>query len=343
MLRPGDPDLDPRPVAIAGNYLVRVTGIQTMLQRSAAFRWGQPIQNWPGNQATSLTLEITARTIEAARQLAGLGVQTRAIPDQGAAMEATGQYPPGYYLPLPIGESLIRTGGLSLPLPPAEATRLNRVEGSLVLFSQVKADELELAPKGVGQEARAGETSAVMKSWGPDPNDPKALLVEIAAKCPTLPKGEKERRAVFAADWGKAVLVTKEGKEYQGQVYASKRQEEGEGDWQMTFRFFSSAAAGRMYREAIPLANVGGIATVALAAPVEVADKPAGAERDPRAGTLKPAPGSGGAVGAGGPAPTDTPELDWQTLSFAALKLTLVRVGTADRHEPFVIENVPLP
>lgn len=227
MLRTGDPRLDARPSVDVGDYVIRVSAVSITTRRTASFRWGEATPGPPETfEGTQVGIQVTPKHAEASWHLAGLSPGLRAVPDQGEPLEQPARGPAGYYLPfwaVPSGPAW-----LSLPAPPEGATRFNRLEGALVLFSNVKATELVIPPNSEGQTFEQDDVRVKVEAWKWQEG---TLAVNLTAQCPPLPKTTP---SPGPDNWHTAVLVTKDGSRQVAplQTFAS-----GEGSVQLSFRF----------------------------------------------------------------------------------------------------------
>ena len=207
----GDPDIDSRPTAEAGDYIVRAVGSTVSSSRSVTLGWGLVVPDTPDTQQSlSISLEITPKTPGAARYLAGVNTRVTATTDKGGKIEANAQGWGGGFQPLQRND----WGGgggepppppLQLPAPPAGVRLLTKVEGALRAYSVVKVADLKFKPGTEAQTVTADDVSATVKSWKTEGEDTKVSL-EINA--PALPRTD---RNYYYSDRRIAVLVAKDG------------------------------------------------------------------------------------------------------------------------------------
>jgi hypothetical protein len=215
-LRMGDPQVDPRPTTQVGDYVVRVTSVFVHIARGRRLNWGQAAPEKPEVQAETIVgLGITAQTRDAAEKLAGIGGHYLATPDQGAPLEYGAGNVPGYFYAIsnvPNAIDRTATTQLTLPAPAPEATKLVRLEGTLVLYSTVKVTEMKITPDAVGQTFQQDDVTLTEKSWKVEGQQ---LTVELEGKVPALP-----RKPGIISGYNRqtqtAVLVAKDGREITG-------------------------------------------------------------------------------------------------------------------------------
>ena len=315
-LREGDPTVDSRPAAEAGDYTIRVTGAQVQVSRSYTMGWGLALPDAPRvNEYLNLNVDISAKTPEAERFLAGIERKVTATTDKGTlltpAMREGGPEMDGAFNPIQRNEGMGRGYGpamyiqpLQLPVPPNGVRKLAKVEGTLRLFSQVKTTEVKLKPVAEGQTATTEDVTATLKSWKQEGDLCRAT---VDLNCPPLAKGPN--RGYFQGDRRAVILVAKDGRRCGAN---SSGESGGNGVTTLTLQFNPRSNRGRGMVLDGP--GMGPVPPPPPAAP----------------GAAPAVPATPGAAAA----PAFEPDY---------ILITVTRYGDTDKTVPFVLENVPVP
>jgi hypothetical protein len=225
-LRPGDPALDSRPTAAAGDYLVRVTSLVTRTpgkEALEAFGWGAAprTETLGGVAGLGVHLEVVATTTEAARRFVALcafqaGFDTGApallrdaiaTSDPALPRDPHGVGPPTDCLTVELPSlagrfpdaRFVEPGQLTLPLR-AGATKITRLEGAVVVDPTTKVQELHVTGDSQGQTVAMEDLRVTVKEWQTGPG-----TLTVALQWPAPPG-----RHVLAEDFA---LVLTDGKE----------------------------------------------------------------------------------------------------------------------------------
>jgi hypothetical protein len=208
----GDPNVDPRPTARAGDYILRITDISRASEHSFAPVRGKPLPEEPDVAASlTLSLAVTPGSLEADRLLAGIGTEVKVTTDKGGTLAVFRKdEPDDTTVPMqPIyresdGDQWRGTctdvPAIVLDEPSPGVRKLTLVEGSLYLYSALKTTALEVSPGDVGRAAKRDDVAVTLSTWkvraAADPVDgPNTLLVEFDLAAPPLADAAKVREA----------------------------------------------------------------------------------------------------------------------------------------------------
>ena len=167
VLRRGDMELDSRPGAELGDYVVRAISATIAPRSTCEFFPGEAeprVEEEVG--PLKLSLEVAARSLEAYRQLAGLDGEWKAVTDTGHVMQPAGPEAPRFRQ-VNVNQFRMSAGfghAVELPLPPPGTARLARLEGSLGVYSEVKVTEIQIKPLVKGQSFEGGDISGTVES-----------------------------------------------------------------------------------------------------------------------------------------------------------------------------------
>jgi hypothetical protein len=171
-LRRGDVSVDPRPVTVLDDYILRVTHVEVRQHRELDFRWGAPKPTEPQpTDGTYVTLLVTPRSFAAAKRLRGLRRTARALPDVGQPLFAR----PGPYgdlvffnpTDLAARRNQDQSRDLWLPLPDPRATVLTRLVGALDI-ARTHTTQLRIPPGSEGNTLIFDDATVLVRTWHQD-------------------------------------------------------------------------------------------------------------------------------------------------------------------------------
>ena len=209
-LREGNTELDARPTATLDDYTVRVRDVTVSSSRRLECKWGRAEPGEPTyHDNVTLGLAVTARTKEAYRRLAGVEAYAKALTDTGDTLEGLKSDPPQilYSHQWARGAGSDQTSSLHLPPPPEGAVSITRLEGTLRLFKQVKANAIEIEPQE-GAAFGQDDVSGAVESWN---RTGQQLSVSLAYQHDRPPKATIHMP--FVTDIRRALLVGLDGKQ----------------------------------------------------------------------------------------------------------------------------------
>jgi hypothetical protein len=224
-LREGDPDIDSRPTADAGDYIVRAISSTFSLNRSYELGWGAVVpESSRVNQSLSIGLEIAGKTPDADLRLAGVDSAVTASTDKGGALTATarGWGPDASFIPVRRGDMGWGGPGFGGPMPmlqfaapPAGVRALTKVQGSLRVFTVVKVTDVKLKPGVEAQPVTVDDVAVTVRLWKQE-GDITRVGLEVVA-----PSVSKRARDYYFSDRRVFTLVAKDGRKRRGMVTSS--------------------------------------------------------------------------------------------------------------------------
>jgi hypothetical protein len=229
-VRPGDMAIDRRPFVDLGDYVIRATGVQSVDAPGIQFRWAQPLGAPQPEHWSAVDLEITVRTFRGVLHLAGVSDKWRAVFDHGPTLSPpTGHGGPGYVGMGGPWNMYIGTMPTLAPFPlfPKAATKIARLEGALVEYSDARATELRFAPGKIGQTVTQGDVSFTLTQW--KEQDRWDIRLHMTARYPGLPGNE-----AGVNNWVTVTLVGKDGRRYTD--YAVLEYGRGDGTYNLDAR-----------------------------------------------------------------------------------------------------------
>ncbi len=233
MLRPGDISVDPRPCADVGDFSIRVDGVGLESRRSLALRWGDPEPLREERRQLAIDLSITPAAPELVDLLAGLSPKIAAVTDSGETLApqtgADGEAAPGM-VPIPLAPGKGCTIALAAPEGPAGF--IERLEGRLLRYAEVKSTLVTLQPGALGANVAGGDVTGSVRTWHLLDG---MLTVTVNLKYPPLVSEP-------AADVVTAALVLEDGTTRHDGVI-SLRGSAAEGGLEATIRYRFGEAA----------------------------------------------------------------------------------------------------
>ena len=202
---PGDPCVDPRPAVDLGDYVLRIVDIGLLRQRKYWLDRGTPLPAEPtATGELELSLSIASKSPQAELKLAGIGREATATTDKGGALKTERDAAPER--PDDPMDRIVwhddrhawpkepdSVPSLRLPDPSPAVKSLTRVEGTLYLYSVVKAVEVKLRAADKGKPVKQGDVVATISSWKADVEhdlvDSPIVRVEVDVDAPPLVAG----------------------------------------------------------------------------------------------------------------------------------------------------------
>lgn len=166
LLRPGDISVDPRPFADVGDFSIHVDGVGLESRRSMVLRWGDPEPLHDGRSQLVIRLSITPAAPEFVDLLAGLSPTITAVTDSGETLpprtDADGEAAPGM-VPIPLAPGKGCAIALAAPVRPAGF--IERLEGRLLRYAEVKSTLVTLQPGALGANVAGGDVTGSVRTW----------------------------------------------------------------------------------------------------------------------------------------------------------------------------------
>ena len=230
-LREGDPNLDARPTANVGDYVLRVDKVTYNCERTYTLERGAGVPEAPEETGSlELHLGITSKSPQADQLLAGIGLTVKATTDLGGTLKPDREPDPED--PPDAMEPIERHGAEASPMPldhvpdlrfaqpPPGVKKLTRVEGILYLYSTVKTTELKLPLAEKGKASRQDDVAVtIVLGKGAVPEMPpgvEMMQLDLEVDAPALPGAPKPRRQMDRSTQFDAVLVGKDGARRRG-------------------------------------------------------------------------------------------------------------------------------